>query len=94
MIEELQAKKSCKTCKKPILYQDLVVFQGEFHHAFHFNCPVCQRILTGATAKEWDNKLLCRDDYERMKNVVCHSCRKPIAGPSVTAMGKYYHPEV
>ncbi|KAJ3058917.1 LIM and senescent cell antigen-like-containing domain protein 2, partial [Quaeritorhiza haematococci] len=83
----------CTRCKRPIK-DCLLIIKGQKFHAFHFNCTTCKQTLT-STAKEYEGKLYCKNDYERLIHSIpiCFACRMPIYGRSVGAMGKQFHPE-
>ncbi|TPX63990.1 hypothetical protein SpCBS45565_g06187 [Spizellomyces sp. 'palustris'] len=85
----------CDRCKKPFheqLNEYVLVLNNKRYHAHHFNCALCKQAL-GADCKEYEGKLYCAADLERMTMRVCQACRRPIQGRSITAMGKQYHPE-
>lgn len=87
----------CARCKKPILVdEDKIVFHDGIYHAFHFTCPVCKNNLgtkENVDYKEYEGKLYCIYDYERVTAPMCFHCRKPIYGRTITALGKQFHPE-
>ncbi|KAJ3277886.1 LIM and senescent cell antigen-like-containing domain protein 2 [Borealophlyctis nickersoniae] len=90
--ERQDALDSCERCKKPIPSTQLLRLHGQKFHAHHFTCPACKQTLTPA-CKEYEGKLYCLPDFEKITTRVCFACRRPIQGRSVTAMGKQYHPE-
>jgi hypothetical protein len=81
----------CGQCKKSIEETPLV-FRGQKFHPFHFTCYKCQKVLDHR-ARECSEELFCPEDYGKLMSNVCFSCRLPILGVPVSALGKVFHPE-
>jgi LIM and senescent cell antigen-like-containing domain protein 1/2 len=81
----------CDQCKLPIKEKTLV-FRGLKYHTEHFRCFQCQGKLDHR-CQEFQGELYCFQDYEKLSSKVCHACKLPILGVSVSAMGKMYHLE-
>jgi hypothetical protein len=69
-----------------------LLFRGQKYHAEHFNCYHCEKKLDHL-AKEFAGELYCFSDYQKLMARLCFSCKKPIFGVPVSAMGKVYHPQ-
>jgi len=87
------AKDLCNRCKKPVRATEMLRFEGQIYHAYHYNCCQCKREL-GGDYKELEGKLYCPNDYETVTAKVCFACRRAITGRSITALNKQFHPEV
>jgi len=90
--EERMRKEACGKCKKQIAPEELLVLKGVRYHAYHFPCTICKAIL-GSDCVEYEGKLYCPKDYEIVTAPVCYTCRRPIFGPSITALGRQFHTE-
>lgn len=77
---------------QPIVGKDYVMLSKQMMHPFHFQCFVCKCTLD-ARAKEFEGKLYCPRDYEHAQVPMCASCRRPIEGRVISALGKHFHPE-
>lgn len=90
--EEKKADTPCTKCKLPVTPYDTITYMMEPYHCYHFNCAQCKCVLN-IKAKEHNGKLYCPEDFDRITSRTCALCRRPIAGRSVSALGKQYHPE-
>ena len=62
------------------------------YHAYHFTCTKCNCDLDH-TARDVGGKLYCLPCHDKMEIPICATCRRPIEGRCVNAMGKQFHPE-
>ncbi|KAJ3220459.1 LIM and senescent cell antigen-like-containing domain protein 2 [Clydaea vesicula] len=79
-------------CKGPIT-DNKIIYQGQKLHAYHFTCTTCKITLSSQNCKEFESRLYCIKDYDRMLslNMICFGCRKTLTNSrSVTALGKQY----
>lgn len=81
----------CQTCLKVIQGKPLR-FRGDPYHPYHFNCSQCKCDLDH-TARDVGGKLYCLPCHDKMGIPICATCRRPIEGRCVNALGKQYHPE-
>lgn len=82
----------CGKCKKPIFGEYLNI-NGLKMHPEHYKCEACGKDFVNGDCHEYDGKFYCEEDYRKLLKNVCFGCRKPIAGRSLTAMGRVWHPE-
>lgn len=82
----------CSKCKK-LIYGEYITIRGQKMHPEHYQCAMCHCGFQGGNCHERDGKYYCVDCFRKLLQPVCHGCRKPIPGRSITAMGKVYHPE-
>eukprot|EP01105_Mastigella_eilhardi_P022111 TRINITY_DN5418_c0_g1_i1.p1 TRINITY_DN5418_c0_g1~~TRINITY_DN5418_c0_g1_i1.p1 ORF type:complete len:496 (-),score=140.39 TRINITY_DN5418_c0_g1_i1:83-1540(-) len=82
----------CARCKKPIV-GEFIVLKGQKIHPEHYRCEDCGADFIGGNCREFDNAYYCEDCYKKKLLSTCGRCRKPIAGRSVTALGRVFHPE-
>lgn len=82
----------CGKCKKPI-FGEYITINGQRMHAEHYKCEACGCDFTNGDCHEFDDKLYCAEDFRKLIKSICFGCRKPIAGRSLTAMGRVWHPE-
>lgn len=81
----------CRACHQPI-YGDCINALGSQWHPEHFNCQFCHEAFTGMFY-ELDGLPYCSTHYYQQMGETCAGCDQPIAGTSVEAMGKKWHPE-
>jgi len=86
------ATETCAKCKKPII-GEFIVLNGQRMHSEHFRCEECGCDFRGGNCHEYEGKLYCLDDYNKLLRNTCASCHKPILGRSITALGRVWHPE-
>lgn len=86
------ASHPCARCKKPI-FGEYVTISGQKMHPEHYKCAACGCDFTNGDCHDYDGQLYCAEDYRKLLKSVCFGCRKPIAGRSLTAMGRVWHPE-
>ena len=60
------------------------------YHEEHVQCSTCLTPLTRATIKRKGAELFCPQHYPYPE---CRSCQQLITGPSLEALGSFYHPE-
>jgi len=82
----------CARCKLPIT-AEWVMLHGQKMHAEHFRCEECSCEFKGGNCHEYEGKLYCTEDYNKMMRHTCASCHKPIVGRSITALGRVWHPD-
>ena len=87
----------CSACElpiaahiKPVLITDKQTNETFYYHHEHFCCHTCQQPLTTATLKRKQHTLYCPEHYPYP---ACHQCSQLVTGPSITALGRSYHPE-
>jgi len=85
-------EKTCHYCKKPIIGEYLLL-QGQYVHPEHYRCEECGCAFTGGNCHEYEGNLYCTEHYHQLLKKTCAKCHKPIAGRSVTALGKVWHPD-
>ncbi|KAI8813902.1 hypothetical protein BJ742DRAFT_900551, partial [Cladochytrium replicatum] len=90
--KEKKTLPQCSRCGSDLQPKKFIVFGGGLCHPHHFNCAMCKEVLK-ENCKEHEGKLYCPADYELITSPVCHTCKRPIKGRSITAFGKQYHPE-
>ncbi|EDO47764.1 predicted protein, partial [Nematostella vectensis] len=66
---------------------------GKSWHPDHFTCAGCGDSLQNQGFIEEGGKLYCEKDYNKFFAPHCESCKQPIVGPCVQAIGKTFHPE-
>ncbi|XP_020893814.1 PDZ and LIM domain protein 7 isoform X2 [Exaiptasia diaphana] len=82
----------CDACGEEI-FGPFVSAIGRSWHPDHFTCAGCGDSLQSQGFVEEGGKLYCEKCYNRHFAPQCHSCKQPIIGPCVQAIGKTYHPE-
>jgi len=82
----------CSKCKLPIT-GEFIILHGQKMHAEHFRCEECGCEFRGGNCHEYEGKLYCTEDYDKLHRHSCASCHKPIQGRSITALGRVWHPE-
>ncbi|KAK5664854.1 hypothetical protein QVD99_008394 [Batrachochytrium dendrobatidis] len=82
---------SCAACKKPITDGSVARAFGQSFHERHFICSVCRCQIQPGRHFEHRQKLYCQKDFSRLPSVDCASCRGPIQGDSIHAIGAVYH---
>jgi len=82
----------CARCKRPII-GEFIVLHGQKVHPEHFRCEECGCEFKGGNCHEYEGKLYCTEDYQKLLRNTCASCHKPILGRSITALGRVWHPE-
>lgn len=88
------SEKKCQKCAKPFLaFADIVHFNEQPMHAYHFTCALCKKEVD-RYGKQFDEDMYCAQCYVKVSNAICAACGQQIAGRSVTAMGLQFHPEV
>jgi len=83
----------CNKCFGAI-EDDLLRYQGEAYHQYHFSCKSCGGDLNGF-AREIKGELYCVRCQDKMDIAICAACRKPIDDERViNALGKQWHADV
>jgi len=82
----------CARCKLPIT-GEWVILHGQKMHAEHFRCDECSCEFKHGNCHEYEGRLYCTEDYNKLMKATCASCHKPIVGRSITALGRVWHPE-
>lgn len=85
----------CHKCKSPIEDHELpgIKYKDQPHHAYHFNCTKCGIELI-PDARFRNGEFYCLKCHDNLDDVPkCGSCRRPIEGRIVTALGKQWHAE-
>jgi len=82
----------CGKCKRPII-GEFIMLHGQKVHPEHFRCEECGCEFKGGNCHEYEGKLYCTEDYQKLLRNTCASCQKPILGRSITALGRVWHPE-
>ena len=96
-MQPVPAPPKCSACElpvsaavKPVLITDKASCETYYYHQEHFCCHTCQLPLTTATLKRKQQRLYCPEHYPYPS---CSQCAQLITGPSITALGRTYHPE-
>ncbi|XP_001639827.3 PDZ and LIM domain protein 7 isoform X2 [Nematostella vectensis] len=82
----------CDACGEEIL-GPFVSAIGKSWHPDHFTCAGCGDSLQNQGFIEEGGKLYCEKDYNKFFAPHCESCKQPIVGPCVQAIGKTFHSE-
>jgi len=83
---------TCAACNQPIK-GDCTNALGQQWHPEHFACVYCNKAFGGAPFFEHQGKPYCEAHYNQTVGSICAGCNKPIAGRSVQALDKKWHPE-
>ncbi|GMS89509.1 hypothetical protein PENTCL1PPCAC_11684 [Pristionchus entomophagus] len=82
----------CHGCSSPIKDNFITALGTHWHP----NCFVCQRCgcsFEGGSFFDAGGEPLCETHYHEKRGSLCASCRHPISGRCVTALGQKFHPE-
>lgn len=82
----------CDACGEEV-FGPFVSAIGKAWHPEHFVCDGCGESLQNQGFIEEGGKLYCEKDYNKYFAPHCETCKQPISGPCVQAVGKTYHPE-
>lgn len=82
----------CDACGEEV-FGPFVSAIGKAWHPDHFVCDGCGESLQNQGFIEEGGKLYCEKDYNKYFAPHCDTCKQPIQGPCVQAVGKTYHPE-
>ncbi|EKE38300.1 LIM domain containing protein [Entamoeba nuttalli P19] len=84
--------KMCARCGKPIT-TNCVSALGKTYHSECFVCTKCSKPFPTPSFFQKDGNPYCEECYKEECAAKCSNCGKPIIGPSLSALGKKYHPE-
>ncbi|BFU18662.1 LIM domain containing protein [Entamoeba histolytica HM-1:IMSS-B] len=84
--------KICARCGKPIT-TNCVSALGKTYHSECFVCTKCSKPFPTPSFFQKDGNPYCEECYKEECAAKCSNCGKPIIGPSLSALGKKYHPE-
>jgi len=82
----------CAQCRKPITGRAVTAL-GKQWHPEHFVCTYCEQPFAGQDFMVQDGRPYCEPHWVQEFGKVCHWCKKPISGTSLSAMDRQYHPE-
>jgi paxillin len=82
----------CRACNQAVR-GDCVNALGSQWHPEHFNCQTCHKSFGGGTFYEFQGMPYCDVHYYMQTGSTCGGCSQAITGPSVSALGKKWHPE-
>jgi len=82
----------CRGCNQAVR-GDCVNALGSQWHPEHFNCQTCHKSFGGGTFYEFQGMPYCDVHYYMQTGSTCGGCGQAITGPSVSALGKKWHPE-
>lgn len=82
----------CAACNQPIR-GPFASAMGRVWHPEHFACSSCQKTLQNTTFVFEDEKIFCESCYQTNFSQTCFSCKKPILGPCISAVGQHWHKE-
>lgn len=82
----------CDACGEEV-FGPFVSAIGKAWHPDHFVCDGCGESLQNQGFIEEGGKLYCEKDYNKYFAPHCETCKQPISGPCVQAVGKTFHPE-
>lgn len=82
----------CESCQQEI-FGPFVSAIGRSWHPEHFVCAGCGDSLQNQGFIEEGGKLYCEKDYNQFFAPHCDTCKQPIVGPCVQAIGKTFHPD-
>ncbi|RKP09832.1 hypothetical protein THASP1DRAFT_13729 [Thamnocephalis sphaerospora] len=85
----------CRRCRKLIEDGQLVRALGGSYHMDCFRCLDCGEIVASKffpfTDDEGNEHPSCEHDYFRRLNLICDSCKGPLRGSYITALGRKFH---
>ncbi|XP_075895702.1 leupaxin [Nelusetta ayraudi] len=82
----------CTGCGRSVRQNYLSAANGTWHPEC-FVCAECRQPFTDGSFMELDGRLLCSLHYHSSQGTLCGSCREPITGRCVSALGRKFHPE-
>ncbi|KAJ7392147.1 LIM domain-binding protein 3 [Desmophyllum pertusum] len=82
----------CDACGEEV-FGPFVSAIGKAWHPQHFVCDGCGESLQNQGFIEEGGKLYCEKDFNKYFAPHCDTCKQPISGPCVQAVGKTFHPE-
>lgn len=90
----LVVNKVCRLCKKKITEATYGLLRGKMYHMEEFVCSLCKRSLENVEAvdEETTGILFCSDCHHDHVTKKCDSCKAPVVGTAIDALGRFYHP--
>lgn len=87
--------KICRLCKEKITQASYGIYRGKMYHLEEFVCGLCKCSLEGVEAAEdkATGILYCSDCHHDHIAKKCDSCKKPVVGRVIEALGRFYHPQ-
>ncbi|KAI8805398.1 paxillin [Cladochytrium replicatum] len=87
--------KPCFACCRP-LTKEHIIAQGRAYHEDCFRCRDCRKLLTGLAGGffEHEGQAYCEEHYYLRRDTsasVCPTCKKPVVGRVINALGRRYH---
>ncbi|GMT23350.1 hypothetical protein PFISCL1PPCAC_14647, partial [Pristionchus fissidentatus] len=82
----------CTKCRQSIDKHELLRYNHDHFHAYHFDCTKCKKNLD-STARIMKNELFCARCYD-LQCDICPDCKHPVdheTERSVEACGKHWH---
>lgn len=83
---------NCNKCKQHVDNSDLLTYQENPYHAYHFKCTTCKKVLE-SDARTIKDDLFCPRCFD-FKCEVCFDCKKvidPQVEQSIFTMNKHWH---
>ncbi|KAF1757994.1 hypothetical protein GCK72_014452 [Caenorhabditis remanei] len=83
---------NCTKCKQRVEDEDLLMYQHEPYHAYHFKCTTCKKVLE-VDARTVKDELFCPRCFD-FQCEVCFDCKKaidPQIEQSLFTMNKHWH---
>uniref|UniRef100_A0AC35TRK6 Paxillin n=1 Tax=Rhabditophanes sp. KR3021 TaxID=114890 RepID=A0AC35TRK6_9BILA len=82
----------CKGCRNPI-QQNFITALGSHWHPGCFVCKECSSPFNSGSFFDHNGMPFCETHYHQQKGSLCDSCKGPISGRCISAMGLKFHPE-
>jgi len=82
----------CAHCDKAVVDRCITAL-GKKWHVEHFICTQCLKPFPNGTFFERDGRPYCEADFYGLFASKCASCREPIRGDCINALGSQWHPE-
>ncbi|XP_051930804.1 leupaxin isoform X2 [Hippocampus zosterae] len=82
----------CAGCGGSVTEKYLTAANGTWHPEC-FVCADCLKPFSDGRFMELDGRPLCQTHFHTRQGTLCGSCRQPIVGRCISALGSKFHPE-
>ncbi|KAG4065483.1 hypothetical protein HA402_009044 [Bradysia odoriphaga] len=80
----------CGKCNETVTGRIITALNKSWHPD-HFVCLKCDKPISGSTFNERDGSPICSDCFLQYFSEICASCKKPIKGKIIKALGQTWH---
>lgn len=81
----------CYKCKEYIYDEKKLYILNRYYHLDHFECFICQRVISNERFFEYNNEPYCKICFESKFCPQCYKCKESIYGPFINALDKSWH---